>query len=592
MNLFSHFCVGLMRRLVQTGGRLCCLAIITAPAAAEATEYRVGLGQATVDGSSFCSGSPCTALDEIIIEGGARGRLTLQNFAGAGSYITIKNDSSGIRPTLTGSTNQAATLLVTNCKYIDLRGDGDPGNHTYGIHVINLHSSGALKVMGESDHIKLSYLEIEQSGTELSQSGITVNDSNLTSAWTYDTFEIHHNYIHNVSYAGMYLGHNKPGADDNPYLANFSIHDNILEDLGSYGFTYKGIRAGSVDNFIFNNTVRSSNRAAGSSTGLVMDESQCTGDNAPYFGCSGAGEGDVSAFKMGFGVSWLYGTAAVDIHDNWVEKTKGPGIKVVQSHVDVHANFLLGCGIQSSSRWGHGIYLQEWNSAETGSPTIQLYDNIIVEPVGYGISDNGGNTPTALLQRNIIVEAGLGEFENSGGSVTEGIDNNANVFDTDADNICFTSWSDDGDYSNDDFTLTCLYPYSNSGEHQDGGQQDAWRMDSARLDAWPADRGQPDSALQDAGHPDVSLSDVVLPDLVLPDLEQPDSAQSDVTFTDAAPADQNSGSGDSSDRPADDASGAEEVGDMVNACGCAGHGASSAWLLVVFAATALVRRRF
>lgn len=487
------------RRRARGGGRQCCLAMILWSSVAGAADHTIGLGVSTVDGGTFCGASACTAADTIIIEGGTRGRLILQNLNGNGSYITIKNDASGTRSTLTGSTNEAATLLINNCRYIDLRGDGDPHNHTYGINVVNVHSSGAVKVHGQSDHIGIGYLEVEQTGTELSQSGITVNDSNLSSAWTYDTFEIHHNYVHDVSYAGMYLGHNKPAADNNPYLANFSIHHNLLEDLGSYGFTFKGVKAGSTHNSIHNNIIRASNRTSGSSTGLIMDESQCTAHNKPYFGCSGVGTGDVSAFKMGFGISWFYGTSSVDIHDNWVEKTKGPGIKLVQSHVNVHANTILGCGTQDSNRWGQGIYVQEWNSTETGSPTMQIYDNVVVEPTRYGFSDSGGNAPTALLQRNIVVEAGLGELENIGGFLTEGIGANANVYDADANNICFATWTDDGDYSNDVFHLTCPYPYTGSGEHQDGGLQDVGGLDSARQDAGQPDLGQPDGAQPDVG---------------------------------------------------------------------------------------------
>ena len=51
---------------------------------------------------------------------------------------------------------------------------------------------------------------------------------------------------------------------------------------------------------------------------------------------------------------------------------------------------------------------------------------------------------------------GLGERYGSG--LTEGTLDKANIYEADADDVGFKVWIDDGDYSNDDFTLIFRKP--------------------------------------------------------------------------------------------------------------------------------------
>jgi len=202
----------------------------------------------TVDGNTFCDGRKCTSADTIIIRGGARGNLLFKNFDGNGSYIPIMNENGASKVVITNDgTSGRGCLSLSNCKYVDLRGDND-GDLVYGIKVINDGTpacSGTVWVYGESDHIKISYLEITCEGnTTISGNGIFVQDGTLSAAWIYDTFDIHHNYIHDTRYAGMYLGQNYPYEQDNPYIARFNVHDNILKNLGTYGLVLKGLNGG------------------------------------------------------------------------------------------------------------------------------------------------------------------------------------------------------------------------------------------------------------------------------------------------------------------------------------------------------------
>jgi len=377
----------------------------------------------TVDGNTFCDGRKCTSADTIIIRGGARGNLLFKNFDGDGSYIPIMNENGASKVEITNdATIGYGVLSLSKCKYIDLRGNND-GDFTYGIHVRNCDPARAhaVWVYGESDHIKLGYLEADCIGnTSISSSGIHVGDGNLSSAWIFDTFEISHNYVHDIRYAGMYLGHNYPGSNNDPYVGTFSIHNNLIEDMGAYGITFKGVKA--ANNYIYDNTVRT--------TGLVRDDLT---DN----------------FKQGIGVQMFDSGYIAEIYNNRIENTIGPGIKSAATGHLIHDNEICGCGTGNDSKYGHGIYVY---SSGTG---IHIYDNIIIQPTRYGIYALG--TATALgttLSRNLIGDAGLGEWsEEVAGKITESTGADANIYHADVADFGFKAWSDDGNYGNDDFSF-------------------------------------------------------------------------------------------------------------------------------------------
>ena len=128
-----------------------------------AASYEVSTTTLVVDGDTFCGGSACTSSDTIIIKGGARRGLKFQDFNGNGSYITITNENTNpdSKVEIDGKSGSGC-LSLSNCKYVDLRGDND-GDITYGIKVINDNTSkasGSVWVYGKSDHIKIGYLEI------------------------------------------------------------------------------------------------------------------------------------------------------------------------------------------------------------------------------------------------------------------------------------------------------------------------------------------------------------------------------------------------------------------------------------------------
>jgi len=374
----------------------------------------------SVDGDTFCGGSACTSADTIIIEGGPRGSLRLQNFNGNGNYIVVKNDPGNKVVITNDNTVAFGVFSITDCKSLDIRGDNNADD--YGIKIINSGGrSGNLWVYGESDHIKISYMEMSFDGNTTSSGiGIQVQSSYLTSAFTFDTFEIHHNYIHDSRYSGMYLGHNDPPGEDNPYAARFSVHDNIIENSGSYGMVLKGLNGG--PNSIYNNTI--------DTTAVVSWPNS-------------------DEWRSGIRVRTYTQSYNVSVYNNFVMNTKGPGILAGLGANSIYNNIICNAGTNNDVDWGHGIvtYLDT-----TGT---NIYDNIIIQPTRYGIYNKKSKTNGVTMSRNLIGNAGSGEWaEVESGDTIESGGVDANIYHADVADFHFTTWSDDGHYSNDIFKLS------------------------------------------------------------------------------------------------------------------------------------------
>jgi len=390
-----------------------------------AADYYVPATTSTVDGDTFCGGK-CTSADTIYLQG-PRGDLKIKNFDGDGEYITITNEPNH-QVILTGTTDLSGTIVIVDCSYLDLRGDNS-ASHTYGIVCINPRElSEAFNIWvyhnaagsATSDHIKLSYMELYSNGVgDATATGIAVIYGGNPNTYIYDTFEIHHNYIHHTGYAGMYLGQNLPWSGDKPYIKDFSVHDNLLEDMGAYGITMKGVRSDSGVCSIYNNVVKR--------TGLVYAS-------------------DGSAWH-GIGVQYFEGATYANIYNNWIEKTKGPGLKIGDQNHNVYDNIIVGCGTGDAVGWGHGIITYQ---STYGS---HIYDNIIIQPTRYGVYA-WGTTQSVTLSRNLIGDAGVGEwYEMESGDAAESTGADANIYHANVADFNFNVWSDDGDYSNDDFTF-------------------------------------------------------------------------------------------------------------------------------------------
>ena len=384
------------------------------------------------DGDTDCAGA-CTSADVIEIEGGARKDLLLKDLDGNGSYITVRNDNA-TRVVMTqddAAWPHNGVIELKDCSYVDLRGD-NLGGETYGIKLIGTYRHG-VRVRQSGDHIKISYIEIENSdpSNNTTTNGIAVFDNTMAATDVYDTIEIHHNYIHDTGYAGIYTGVNSPDSDDNPYVSNVSIHNNTLEDLGSYGITLKGVHTDSGVCSVYDNTI--------DNTGLYFTSE----DNSAH---------------QGIGVQYFYGSTYANVYGNTVTNTKGPGYKIGDDNHNVYNNIAAGCGTGDNEKYGHGITIDRLTTG------IEIYDNIIIEPTRYGIYSTWTVlTSGVVLSRNLIGEAVLGGWlADDEGDMTESSGADANVVKADVDEFRFNTWSDDSDYSNDNFAFT-IYGETPSG---------------------------------------------------------------------------------------------------------------------------------
>ena len=462
------------------------LLILIAGSVVKGAEYIVSTSTSTVDGDNFCGGSACTSADTIIIEGGNRGGIAFRDFDGQGSYITITNDPAN-RVNIKADTSVGnSSFDIQNCKYIDIRGDngnnfswsrGSTNPNSYGIIIRDPDGTGWNKLMRiwrRSDHIKIGYIEFNQDGQmapgqtcEQCGNGIQINDSSIP-GWIYDTFEIHHNYFRDILYAAGYLGCNMPHTTNCTYVKDFSIHDNLLIDMGGYGFTFKGIAAGSVENYMYNNIIIPSDRSSNGSfsTGLVYPDN----------------------------INQVYDLVWHGLHVKHIEKPRASGLIIMSQNIWAYDNIIVDSGHTDKSRTQNGIWIESNNMGGIALGIAQVYDNIVIKSVGYGIRGGIGH-----LERNIITDCSHGE--RYGTDLTEGTGNNANIYESDTDNICFQGWSDDGDYSNDDFDLCCSYPYlgicsepDNTAPVVNAGTDQSITLptDTVNLDGTVTDDGLPD----------------------------------------------------------------------------------------------------
>lgn len=393
--------------------------------------YYVEPDDDVVDGDTFCDGK-CTSDDTIIIRAGIRADLKLRDFDGDGNYIVITNEdtSSNIPVNIKSDGSTASTFSLINPQWVDLRGDGDP-DVEYGFKLENNHGYSHMLWVYPTvledyimSHVKLSYFDI--SSDPLSGTGITTIYGAAHNTVMYEDFEVHHNYVHDTGYAGMYLGQNAPWNEDLPYIRNYIVHDNVLENMGCYGITLKGVHWTSRPIEIYDNTVRT--------TGVDCSTDMTAG----------------ASFRQGIGVGQFETGPYAKVYGNRIEKTAAMGIKMNSAPHKVYNNTILGCGTQYAEtygdKWAHGIVTYDVQDG-------QIRDNIILQSGGNGISTLG-SCENITLSGNLVGDSYLdGWAEKYPGTL---VMDDGNVYHENVEDFGFQQWSDDGDYSNDIFLLGCL----------------------------------------------------------------------------------------------------------------------------------------
>ena len=503
---------------------------------ADATTWCIQTTDSTITDAD-CGGS-CDGGDTIYLEGGNRTvDLNIQASGTTDNYITITNYPSDERVVFNKQDNTPAILFTNDASWIDLRGDGLSGNDwvegctdvsCYGIviqqEIEESAGSSMIRVQNsDSDNIKIGYIEIDATNNNFyGCTGIRVDSVGLSSAVTLSNYEIHHNYVHDTGYAGFYLGnndfYNDPDVDGSPGIENFNVHRNLLEDLGTYGMTLKGIAETNTLSEVHNNIIRPHDRTAGnwatgnnrpsgtaqtgssSSITLASGEYVTTIDGSRIYILSGACSGqnrEITTYSTttkiagitpnwtactpdgtsnyeirgylahGITSAYIYGEV-VKYYANRIEKTYGEGITIHHSYgegaadnLEVFNNLILGVGEVDTIVNGNGIVI----SCGTTNPTI--YNNTIIKPTQYGISTykNCGDGSSAYHYDNLIVDPGISyTYEDSGDTLTAGAVNYANTEKATVAEVGFVTWLDDDDYSNDNFDLAAGHSVDAMGD--------------------------------------------------------------------------------------------------------------------------------
>jgi len=461
------------------------LLVFITPSFASAATYYVERDTPTVDGTTFCNG-PCKGGDTLILRAGERGNLILQNFNGQGTYITITNEVVTPSKPVTIINSEGnywwTVLMLLNCKYVDFRGDADPNliktDRSKGIIVQNSGGwggdtparSGNIQLGGDSHHLKFSYVDtnclnntafaIRSDGKSDGRGiGIHMADNNYGGI-VWDYFEIHHNWIHDIIGQGCYLGVNDPYCKQpgeypgcttgRPHIRNLAFHHNIIEDTGAEGCDIKGSDSGTIE--VYDNQMRRTGK-----TYVNPDKNLQT---------------DMTA---GYKIAWTTG-CTMNVHDNYVESTGGPGIYIIGAYtqndlakipaniptVNVHNNVVVNSGTRSDNLVHSSGIISRYRSYD-----CDVYDNIVIQSNHYGLLV-GQSEDVMDARRNIIADCAQGEVYVAPGTVyTEGTGADANIYYPDAASVGFAKWSDDGDYSNDDFRIigqVCGNSRCDSGE--------------------------------------------------------------------------------------------------------------------------------
>lgn len=383
----------------------------------------------TVDGGSFCGGSPCDSDDTIIIEGGTwEAGIRFQNFDGNGSYINIVNDPS-TQVVVEG------TIFLTDCSYTHLRGNNNAGlegfnssdpedKNNYGIVI---HKSGSnYRVSGTGDHLKIS--DVATDGANF-----FIQDAAESNAVIWDTIEIYNFLVSNSNYHGAYLGQNDPDTADNPYLKNLSVHDGIIKNTQTEGMEIKGIHPSSDPITVYNIKFKDT----GLDAGVTYNE----------------------FFYNGLYLGTFFGGAYATVTDCWFENVWGAGINCSEDDSDTTSSphtitdcVLLNCGHGASqNNFKSGILLN------FKAQDVDIEDNIIIQAGGYGVYCNVLNATYDgnEMKRNSIADCPLGEWATQiEGALEEATGDDENIYEANPIDLdCVTVFIDNKDFSDDCIVL-------------------------------------------------------------------------------------------------------------------------------------------
>ncbi|MDA3960819.1 MAG: hypothetical protein PF961_08515 [Planctomycetota bacterium] len=201
---------------------------------------------------------PAQAGDTLRIAPGTYHQLVFWNLRGtAAQPIRVVNGNG--RVTVRSSTGWGAVVLY-NCRHLRLTGTGSAA-HEYGF-LAGTTRNGAhtVQVLGDAGQLEIDHVEVDSAGfagfnvkNETKPGGVYNRGS-----YVMRDINLHHNFAHDTSGEGFYLGHtfyngidtNKDGTIEYPhYIENLTVEYNRTLRTGAEGIQVGSTRSGLVMRF-------------------------------------------------------------------------------------------------------------------------------------------------------------------------------------------------------------------------------------------------------------------------------------------------------------------------------------------------------
>lgn len=409
---------------------------------AQHSSFHIGVSTKIIDGL-IAPYDQIKPGDTLILEKGVKEYMIFRNLSGDENLvITIINGQGQVII----DTEHYFGISVRNCRYIRLTGFGDEA-HEYGISIQRVLNGGGLGIGSGSSDVEVDHIAV------MHCAGVGINaktDPDCSFTTTRDKFtqfntHIHHNYISDVDFEGMYIGSTKYfgqmincNCSDTlllPSLLNgVKIHDNIIHNTGWDGIQ---VSSASTNCEIFRNIVtRDSN-------------------------------GEVFAQMSGI---LLGGGSDCDCFNNFIADGKGTGI---ESHglggYRIFNNIIKNAGISylpgDQSARKYGIYISDITLHPDSS--IHILHNTIINPKSDGIRFTDIPGMYHSVVNNVIINPGnYWNYENDN-STYEGIDAYVMLQNIETpvfiSNNFFSLDIGSAHFANDEFALSADSPLIDSG---------------------------------------------------------------------------------------------------------------------------------
>ena len=289
----------------------------------------------------------------------------LKNIYGkAGSPVTVINEGG----TVLISSAQAVSMgfKVENCRFINITGNGSPGN-SYGFKVAEVAAAGVgAEVTGRSSNIEISHLFIHHKsyGFWVKQEASCI-DSLQYPNWTIHDISIHDNQILGMGQEGMYLGSTDPNGTR-------------AKNCNGQAIFPKPLRLGNIR--IYNNIIDSTNRGGIQLSGADYGENEIYNNHITHIGFE-------YNTQQGNGIV-LGGYTHADIHNNYVRDTYTAGIFSLGSNtVRIENNIIDSSGMLAGYRvpGSSGIMIDTRLTNPVEKSYVIIQNNHIGKNTDFGI---------------------------------------------------------------------------------------------------------------------------------------------------------------------------------------------------------------